>query len=116
MKFKAYLLGTRVIVHTNHATLRYLITNKYAKSRLIRWVFLLQEFDFEVMNRRCCENQVVDHLYRLDAKNKKLLELEINDSFTDEQVLAANLDLTPWFSYFSNFLVSYLMHEGIKFK
>jgi len=58
-------------------------------------VLLLQEFDFEVKDRRGCENQVADHLSRLDAENKEELELDINDSFPDEQVLAATLDLIP---------------------
>jgi len=37
-KFRAYLLGTKVIVHTDHVTLRYLMAKKDAKPRLIRWV------------------------------------------------------------------------------
>ena len=45
-KFRSYLLGTRVIVHTYHSALRYLMSKKDAKPRLIRWVLLLQEFDF----------------------------------------------------------------------
>lgn len=49
-KFHAYFLGTKVIVHTNHIDLRYLMDNKEAKPRLIRWIFLLHEFDFEVKN------------------------------------------------------------------
>lgn len=46
--FWSYLFCTRVIVHTNNSALRYLIAKEDAKSRLIRWVLLLQEFDFEV--------------------------------------------------------------------
>ncbi|XP_015164030.1 uncharacterized protein [Solanum tuberosum] len=34
-KFRAYLLGTKVVVHTDHAALRYLIAKKYVKPRLI---------------------------------------------------------------------------------
>ena len=51
-KFRSYLLGTRVIVHTDHSALRYLMAKKDAKPRLIRWVLLLQEFDFEVLDRK----------------------------------------------------------------
>ena len=65
-KFFSYLLGTRVIVHTNHSALRYLMENKDAKSRLIHWVLLLQVFDFEVIDRKGTENQVADHLSRLE--------------------------------------------------
>ena len=65
-KFRSYLLGTRVIVHTDHSALRYLMENKDAKPRLIRWVLLLQEFDFEVLDRKGTENQVADHLSRLE--------------------------------------------------
>lgn len=49
-KFQAYLLGTKVIVPTNHATLRYLMSKKDANSRLFRWVLILQEYDFEVQD------------------------------------------------------------------
>ena len=45
-KFRSYLLGKRVIVHIDHSSLRYLMAKKYAKPRFIRWVLLLQEFDF----------------------------------------------------------------------
>ncbi|XP_049360376.1 uncharacterized protein LOC125825073 [Solanum verrucosum] len=45
-----------------------------------------REFDFEVKDRKGCENQVVDHLSRLEAEKKEELELHINDWFPDEQV------------------------------
>ena len=44
-KFRSYLIGAKVIVYTDHATLKYLLTKKDAKPRLIRWILLLQEFD-----------------------------------------------------------------------
>ncbi|XP_019253792.1 PREDICTED: uncharacterized protein LOC109232475 [Nicotiana attenuata] len=47
-KFRTYLVGTKVIVHTNHAAIRYLFTKKESKARLMRWVLLLQEFDVEI--------------------------------------------------------------------
>ncbi|EOX99750.1 Polyprotein, 77260-80472, putative [Theobroma cacao] len=47
-KFRSYLVGTKVIVYTNHAAIKYLIEKKDAKPRLIRWVLLLQEFDLEI--------------------------------------------------------------------
>ncbi|KAM5558017.1 hypothetical protein ABKV19_019986, partial [Rosa sericea] len=44
-KFRSYLLGTKVIIYSDHAALRYLMSKKEAKPRLIRWILLLQEFD-----------------------------------------------------------------------
>ena len=44
-KFRPYLIGNKVIVHTDHSIIKYLMTKKDAKPRLIRWVLLLQEFD-----------------------------------------------------------------------
>ena len=40
-KFRSYLLGSKVLVFTDHAALKYLLTKKDAKPRLIRWVLLL---------------------------------------------------------------------------
>lgn len=51
-KFRSYLMGSKVIVCTNHAALKYLMTKKDAKPRLIRWVFLLQEFDIEIRDKK----------------------------------------------------------------
>ena len=41
-KFRSYILGSHVIVHIDHATIKYLLTKKDVKLRLIRWVLLLQ--------------------------------------------------------------------------
>ncbi|XP_019263252.1 PREDICTED: uncharacterized protein LOC109241000 [Nicotiana attenuata] len=74
--FRAYLLGSKVIVYTDHVALRYLMVKKDAKPRLIRWVHLLQEFDFEVKDWKGTENQVADHLSRLEeaGRPKKTLK------------------------------------------
>ncbi|KAK4411844.1 Retrovirus-related Pol polyprotein from transposon.6 [Sesamum angolense] len=45
-KFRHYLLGTKVVVFSDHAALKYLLSKKEAKPRLIRWILLLQEFPF----------------------------------------------------------------------
>ena len=64
-KFRYYLLGTKVIVYTDHAALRYLLTKKKAKPRLIRWILLLSEFDIEIRDKKGAENLVADHLSRI---------------------------------------------------
>ena len=44
-KFRAYLIGSFIVVFTDHSTLKYLLTKQDAKARLIRWIILLQEFN-----------------------------------------------------------------------
>ncbi|CAN6552323.1 unnamed protein product [Malus baccata var. baccata] len=84
-KFRSYLIGTKVIVFTDHAALKYLFTKKEAKPRLIRWMLLLQEFDIEIRDKKGCENVVADHLSRLVLEEESL---PISETFPDEQLLS----------------------------
>ena len=61
-KFKNYLLGTSIVIFTNHSTLKYLLNKKNAKVRLIRWILLLQEFNIQIKDKQRVENVIVDHL------------------------------------------------------
>ena len=71
-KFRSYLLGSKIVVYSDHAALRYLLSKKESKPRLIRWILLLQEFNWEIKDRKGIENSVVDHLSRLihDGNNQ----------------------------------------------
>ena len=40
-KFRPYILGSHVVIHNDHDAIKYLMENKDAKPRLIRWVLLL---------------------------------------------------------------------------
>nr|GEZ64743.1 reverse transcriptase domain-containing protein [Tanacetum cinerariifolium] len=61
-KFRSYLIMNNNIVHTDHSTLKYLFAKMDAKARLLRWVLLLQEFDFKVLDTKGAENLAADHL------------------------------------------------------
>nr|GFA11808.1 DNA-directed DNA polymerase [Tanacetum cinerariifolium] len=61
-KFQSYLIMNKNIVHTDHSALKFLFAKKDAKARLLRWVLLLQEFDFKVLDTKGAENLAADHL------------------------------------------------------
>ncbi|KAM2034995.1 hypothetical protein ACFX16_038142 [Malus domestica] len=92
-KFRSYLIGTKVIVFTDHSALKYLLTKKEAKPRLIRWILLLQEFDIEIRDKKGSENVVADHLSRM-VHNEELVP--ILETFPDEQLLSIKVS-APWF-------------------
>ncbi|KAI3730046.1 hypothetical protein L6452_18722 [Arctium lappa] len=102
-KFRSYLVGSKVIVHTDHAALKYLLSKKDAKPRLIRWILLLQEFDLEIKDKKGVDNSVADHLSRLYVDND-FRSLPIDDSFPDDQLFALAHSVTPWFTDIVNFL------------
>ncbi|KAL1309018.1 hypothetical protein AAHE18_17G148100 [Arachis hypogaea] len=101
-KFRSYLVGSKVIVYTDHAALKYLLTKQDSKPRLIRWVLLLQEFDIEIRDRKGTENQVADHLSRIEpVEGTPLPSLEISETFPDEHLFA--IQETPWFADIANY-------------
>ncbi|RDX65569.1 Retrovirus-related Pol polyprotein, partial [Mucuna pruriens] len=70
-KFRTYLLGSRIIVFSDHATLKYLLKKPDAKPRLIR-------------DMKGAENSVADHLRRIERESEPM---PIRDEFLDEQLL-----------------------------
>ncbi|GKF29210.1 reverse transcriptase domain-containing protein [Tanacetum coccineum] len=86
-KFRSYLIMNKSIVHTDHSALKYLFAKKDAKARLLRWVLLLQEFDFKVLDTKGAENLAADHLSRLENPYENVLDpKEINETFPLEKV------------------------------
>ena len=102
-KFRSYFIGCKIIVFTYHTTLKYLLTNKDAKARLIFWVLLLPEFDLKFKDKKGTENVVADHLFRLyfDTITEPLT---LNESFSNEQLM--RVEILPWYTNIVNFLVT----------
>ena len=102
-KFRSYLLGAKIIVYSDHAALRYLLAKNESKPRLIRWILLLQEFDWQIKDRRGADNSVADHLSRLVQKEESL---PISAKFPDEQLFQLHGNSNPWYADIVNYLVT----------
>nr|GEU44641.1 reverse transcriptase domain-containing protein [Tanacetum cinerariifolium] len=73
-KFRSYLIMNKSIVYTDHSALKYLFAKKDAKARLLRWILLLQEFDFKVINTKGAKNYAADHLSRLENPYENIFD------------------------------------------
>jgi len=102
-KFKSYLVGSLVVVFSDHAALKYLLSKKDSKARLVRWILLLQEFDITIKDKKRTKNIVADHLSRSTIDSTSDIT-QINDYFSDESLLS--ISTMPWFANIVNFLVS----------
>ncbi|GJY92374.1 reverse transcriptase domain-containing protein [Tanacetum coccineum] len=81
-KFPSYLILNKSIVYTDHSALKYHFAKKDSKARLLRWVLLLQEFKFKVIDTKRAENLAADHLSRLENPYENMLDpKEINEKF-----------------------------------
>ncbi|GJT26917.1 reverse transcriptase domain-containing protein [Tanacetum coccineum] len=97
-KFRSYLIMNKSIVYTDHSALKYLFNKKDAKARLLRWVLLLQEFDFKVIDTKGAENYAADHLSRLENPYENVFDpKEITETFPLEtlSVLTSKDQSTP---------------------
>ena len=100
-KLRLYILGSKIIIYTDHAALKYLLSKKEAKPRLIRWVLLLQKFDSEIKDKKGSKNSVADHLSLHYISRGE----DIGDTFPDEHLLAISSQ-APYYAHIVNFIVT----------
>nr|GEU98743.1 DNA-directed DNA polymerase [Tanacetum cinerariifolium] len=115
--FWLYLIMNKSIVHTDHSTLKYLFAKKDAKARLLRWVLLLQEFDFKVLDTKGAENLAADHLSRLENPYENVLDpKEINETCPLETLSMVTFrgdSSAPWFADFANYHAGNFIVKGM---
>nr|GEZ28351.1 reverse transcriptase domain-containing protein [Tanacetum cinerariifolium] len=116
-KFRSYLIMNKSIVYTDHSALKYLFAKKDAKARLLRWVLLLQEFDFKVLDTKGAENLAADHLSGLENPYENVLDpKEINETFPLETLSMVTFrgdSSAPWFADFANYHAGNFIVKGM---
>jgi len=127
-KFRSYLVGSKVKVYTNHATLRDIYAKKETKPRLLRWILLLQEFYMEVIGKKGIENGVIDHLSRMRIEDsipiddimpeEKLMFYDLvnkNISTKDilDEIYAVEEEKLSWYADLVNYLVSGMISQSL---
>nr|GFA37728.1 reverse transcriptase domain-containing protein [Tanacetum cinerariifolium] len=116
-KVRPYIVLSKSIVYTDHSALKYLLSKKDAKPRLIRWVLLLQEFDIIIRDKKGMENLAADHLSRLENPHKDVFEnKDINENFPLETLGKISSRSTPWFADFANFHAGNFIVKGMSFQ
>ncbi|GJY01158.1 reverse transcriptase domain-containing protein [Tanacetum coccineum] len=105
------------IVYTDHSALKYLFAKKDSKARLLRWVLLLQEFTFKVIDTKGAENLAADHLSRLENPYENVLDpKEVNEKFpleTLNMVTFRGDSSTLWFADYANYHAGNFIVKGM---
>lgn len=79
-----------------------------AKSRRIRWVLLLQEFDLEIKDKKGTD---LDNSNEINLKPK-----DINDIFPDEQLFVLITSEVLWFANIANHLAIGILPRDLSYQ
>ena len=82
-KFRHYITGYQVFVHTKDSAICFLMNNPINNGRVTCWLLLLQEFDIIILDKQGKYNVVVDFLSRLTIGDDFV---PTEDSFPDEYI------------------------------
>ena len=109
-KFRSYLIGSDIVIFIDHSALKYLLTKQNSKTRLIRGVLLLQEFNIQIRYKKGVENVVVDQLSRLTIAHNTH-NPPIFDEFPEESLLTVSI--APWNAHIANFFGNRRVTSGV---
>lgn len=94
--FKPYLYGTKFQLQTDHKPLKWIFTMKNGNTRIMKWIWRLQEFEFEINHINGKTNKVADLLSRQNENLtvNHITELDDIDDLLDEPMDENNPEYT----------------------
>ena len=69
-KWRQYLLGSKILIRTNHNSFQYLLQQQRLSTEQQKWIEKIATFDMEILHKRGKENVVADALSRKDEEVK----------------------------------------------
>ncbi|XP_015163303.1 uncharacterized protein [Solanum tuberosum] len=91
------------------------VDQERCKAKIDSVDLLLLEFDFKVKDQKGSENEVADHLSRLETNLVDCNERDIMEEFPDEIVMRVTTGYSPWYADFANYVVCGIIPEGLNF-
>ncbi len=101
-KFRHYIIGYQIFVHTDHSAIKYLMNKPAISRRLARWLLVMQEFGITIIDKPGKANVVADFLSCLQTLDDPGA---IEDSFPDEHLFLL-LAQNPWYVDITNYLTT----------
>lgn len=93
-KYRSYIEGHPFEVITDHASLKWLMSQSDLHGRLARWALKLQGFNFTIRHRKGSQNIVPDSLSRMYSEDNSMIDAENVDAFwISEMESSIDIDL-----------------------
>lgn len=101
IKLRRYLLGKTFKIITDHKALIFLLKTTYYTSRLMRWILVLQNYDYKIVHCKGEDNVMADYFSRISPNNVEIdaSDFPVNDSVTCDspiRLIAAVKTLDLW--------------------
>jgi len=88
-KFRHYLLGYKAKIVTDHKALTYLVNKPNSSGRFARWLFLMEEFDIDIVHHPGRRHGNVDGLTRA---YEGVGDVSEDDDFLDVAIISINAE------------------------
>ena len=76
-KWRQYLLGSKILIRTDHNSLQYLLQQKTLSIEQHKWIEKIATFDMEILHKRGKENIVANALSRKDEVHTYAISIVI---------------------------------------